>query len=305
MNNHKIGNKRRFGALSNSYIELQKYFYSKSLPQIFEMNRERITSRSPGSDNLSELDSNPLCSQMSRTNGLLFPPFSPLKDVDLPYKNNDNVQSKDTLQSLVQSCSCGNPGHEKSIRHPNDNLPECKHIVPIFENSRNPSHFSLLGTESYQCSKHQKEKQPPVSRNWTLTAFTDVVPTMKNKARIRWTEDLHDKFIESVSRLGGPKKATPKGILKLMNCDGLTIFHIKSHLQKYRVAPVMPEEAIQGNVEQLGSKTGVQIVEALKLQMDVQRRLFEQLESQKKLQMRIEEQAKQLQTMIECQLKAK
>ncbi|XP_020251253.1 myb family transcription factor PHL4-like isoform X2 [Asparagus officinalis] len=52
--------------------------------------------------------------------------------------------------------------------------------------------------------------------------------------RLRWTEELHRRFVEAVECLGGGKKATPKRILQLMGVKGLSISHIKSHLQMYR-----------------------------------------------------------------------
>ncbi|KAL4369402.1 hypothetical protein GQ457_05G009800 [Hibiscus cannabinus] len=53
--------------------------------------------------------------------------------------------------------------------------------------------------------------------------------------RLRWTPELHHHFVEAVDHLGGKYRATPKRILHRMSCvKGLSISHIKSHLQMYR-----------------------------------------------------------------------
>lgn len=142
------------------------------------------------------------------------------------------------------------------------------------------------------------------------------------KPRLRWTADLHDRFVDAVTKLGGPDKATPKSVLRLMGLKGLTLYHLKSHLQKYRLGQQANKQntAEQNNENNGGSyldyqvhssgattnSSGVNneqrempIADALRSQIEIQKRLQEQLEVQKKLQMRIEAQGKYLEAILE------
>ncbi|BAT99712.1 hypothetical protein LR48_Vigan06g068800 [Vigna angularis] len=153
-------------------------------------------------------------------------------------------------------------------------------------------------------------------------SYNGLVMTMTRdpKPRLRWTADLHDRFVDAVTKLGGPDKATPKSVLRLMGLKGLTLYHLKSHLQKYRLGQQTRKQNEELNKENSrcsfvnfstrssgpnttyrGDNEGGEtpIAEALRHQIEVQKRLEEQLEVQKKLQMRIEAQGKYLQAVLE------
>ncbi|XP_012071151.1 protein PHR1-LIKE 3 isoform X2 [Jatropha curcas] len=155
-----------------------------------------------------------------------------------------------------------------------------------------------------------------------------LVLTTDPKPRLRWTAELHERFVDAVTQLGGPDKATPKTIMRTMGVKGLTLYHLKSHLQKYRLGRQSCKESndnskdvgIAASVaesQDTGSSTstssrmmaqdlndGYQVTEALRVQMEVQRRLHEQLEVQRRLQLRIEAQGKYLQSILEKACKA-
>ncbi|XP_024009232.1 protein PHR1-LIKE 2 isoform X1 [Eutrema salsugineum] len=155
-----------------------------------------------------------------------------------------------------------------------------------------------------------------------------LVLTTDPKPRLRWTSELHERFVDAVTQLGGPDKATPKTIMRTMGVKGLTLYHLKSHLQKFRLGRQACKESTEnskdascvGESQDTGSSSssslrmaaqeqneGYQVTEALRAQMEVQRRLHEQLEYgqvQRRLQLRIEAQGKYLQSILEKACKA-
>ncbi|XP_052206579.1 myb family transcription factor IPN2 isoform X2 [Diospyros lotus] len=149
-----------------------------------------------------------------------------------------------------------------------------------------------------------------------------LVLTTDPKPRLRWTVELHERFVDAVTQLGGPDKATPKTIMRVMGVKGLTLYHLKSHLQKFRLGKQPHKEfndhpmkdatsgldlprnpASSSGIIGRNMNDNVPFPDAIRMQMEVQRRLHEQLEVQRRLQLRIEAQGKYMQTILEkaCQ----
>ncbi|KAK4594135.1 hypothetical protein RGQ29_017995 [Quercus rubra] len=146
---------------------------------------------------------------------------------------------------------------------------------------------------------------------------TGLVLTTDPKPRLRWTAELHERFVDAVTQLGGPEKATPKTIMKVMGVKGLTLYHLKSHLQKFRLGKQphkdLNDQAVRdasaSEFQRDGAATSrimghhfneyinIHHTEALRTQMEVRRRLNEQLE--KHLQMRIDAQGKYMETILD------
>ncbi|KAI3885990.1 hypothetical protein MKX03_024417 [Papaver bracteatum] len=150
----------------------------------------------------------------------------------------------------------------------------------------------------------------------------DLVLSSEAKPRLKWTAELHRRFVDAVTQLGGSEKATPKSLMRSMSIPGLTLYHLKSHLQKYRLIGKNPRsescsnngpEAVDYRELEIrsddvnGESTGgprtdidesLHIAQALQVQLEVQKKLHDQLEVQRHLQLRIEAQGKYLESIL-------
>lgn len=65
------------------------------------------------------------------------------------------------------------------------------------------------------------------------SGFQEGEQSRTQKKRLVWTPELHERFLKAIDAVG-LIQAVPKTLVSIMNVEGLTTEHVKSHLQKYR-----------------------------------------------------------------------
>mmetsp|Transcript_29275 Transcript_29275/g.82597 ORF Transcript_29275/g.82597 Transcript_29275/m.82597 type:complete len:389 (+) Transcript_29275:330-1496(+) len=249
-----------------------------------------------------------------------------------------NTQAGSVDQATLEDCWRNSAQHNVSFATSTSSgqtlLPGASHMTLPGSLAMGSSNFNLHPGMQY----FQMPSLPDVG----MMSSMPLQPGMLNasstfKPRLRWTDDLHDKFIDAVEKLGGYSRATPSAILKAMGVDKLELGHVKSHLQKYRTEKKRnkekeevqegkkpshkklkgegdssgPEHVANPSDAQLPDGESADIASnrdqpdetsgleaALKKQYELQQMLADQLEAQKKLQSSLEQHTKYISCLM-------
>ncbi|CAN6268504.1 unnamed protein product [Urochloa humidicola] len=190
----------------------------------------------------------------------------------------DPNESEETDEWLIRCLDTGGLDDITTAEMTSDH-PQMTETAPVYSspNSETWQHEHIV---------HQLASVPTIPGQLYPTvsppATVSVHSPQRTKMRRRWTTEMHDRFIDAVSQLGGCENAKPKAIVDIMNVEGLTREQVKSHLQKYKLAQVRhrSSEVAGTSAETTMSNEAVP--------SDVQRRIQEfalqvQIEFQKKL----------------------
>ncbi|CDY08408.1 BnaA05g26440D [Brassica napus] len=145
-----------------------------------------------------------------------------------------------------------------------------------------------------------------------------LVLTTDPKPRLRWTAELHERFVDAVTHLGGPDKATPKTIMRVMAVkaisrssdleSSLTKEHSHGHSTNIRDTNrvVNRHRSITHAASMLDLQRNVvfstpHIIgrNMNEMQMEVKRRIEEEVEVERQVNQRIEAQGKYMESMLE------
>eukprot|EP00252_Welwitschia_mirabilis_P020080 TRINITY_DN4836_c0_g1_i2.p1 TRINITY_DN4836_c0_g1~~TRINITY_DN4836_c0_g1_i2.p1 ORF type:complete len:158 (-),score=26.68 TRINITY_DN4836_c0_g1_i2:75-548(-) len=120
-------------------------------------------------------------------------------------------------------------------------------FVPTMNSKPEMPKGDMQSDRMFETRKHieSHSQRSLVFHDNSSSSDTSLVLSTDPKPRLRWTADLHERFVNAVTLLGGPDKATPKTVLRVMGVKGLTLYHLKSHLQKYRLGKQSQKDANQ------------------------------------------------------------
>ncbi|XP_057780681.1 uncharacterized protein LOC130999196 isoform X2 [Salvia miltiorrhiza] len=99
---------------------------------------------------------------------------------------------------------------------------------------------------------NQKQKAVEVCRERSEGSNDDQYKG--KKPRVTWTNEMHQKFLDAIEKLGYDK-AVPKKIVEVMGVPGLTRENVASHLQKYRCSMRRTQETIFGSLPCIRTRT--------------------------------------------------